>query len=126
MSCYSAGVERVVGIGGIFFRSRDPEALKKWYADHLGIPDGESGHMFETSGPTVWCPFPEHASYFGPGGGLLMINYRVNDLEAILEQLRSAGVAVDDHVEDYDYGRFGWATDPEGNRFELWQPPNEG
>ena len=74
---------------------------------------------------TVWSLFPEDTSYFDPSTAGFMLNYRVRDLEAMLAQLRTAGATVEDRIEDYDYGRFGWAMDPEGNRFELWQPPEQ-
>lgn len=120
-------MERVRGVGGVFFKARDPKALAEWYREHLGIPvaEGQTYAAFESAGDgeqTVWSTFPTHTEYFGPGGSTLMINYRVADLDAMLAQLRSAGVDVDDRVEDYGYGRFGWAADPEGNRFELWEP----
>jgi predicted enzyme related to lactoylglutathione lyase len=113
---------KVVGIGGVFFKSRDPEALRQWYERHLGIPASEWGHSFDAGGQTAWSLFPAETEYFGPKQQGFMINYRVDDLEAMLAQLRDAGVDVDSEVGDYDYGKFGWATDPEGNRFELWQP----
>jgi len=118
-------VVRVVGIGGVFFRAKDPEALRAWYAEHLGIDVqdwGGGGAPFE-GGTTVWSIFAGDTDYFGPSGQQSMVNYRVDDLDAMLEQLRGAGVPVDDKIEDGELGRFGWATDPEGNRFELWQPP---
>jgi len=115
-------MEKVLGLGGVFFRSEDPEKLRRWYADNLGIPYEEFGHMFEATGITVWSPFAKDTEYFGPSGQAFMLNYRVENLDAMLEQLRAAGADVDEKVEDYDYGRFGWASDPEGNRFELWQP----
>jgi len=120
-------MERAVGVGGIFFRAKDPRALAEWYREHLGIPV-ETGQTFgplKSLGPdemTVWATFPADTPYFGTPSPF-MVNYRVRDLDAMLAQLRAAGAKVDDKVEDYDYGRFGWATDPEGNRFELWQPP---
>ena len=117
-------MERVDGIGGVFFRSRDPQALLAWYREHLGVePDpGYDGTTFR-DGPTVWALFPADTGYFGPGGQSLMVNYRVRDLDAMLEQLRERGVPVEGLVHESEFGRFGWATDPEGNRFELWQPP---
>jgi predicted enzyme related to lactoylglutathione lyase len=120
-------MERVLGIGGVFFKSRDPKALAAWYREHLGVPvePGQAHAAFtsEAAGEmTVWSTFPADTKYFGPGPAPFMVNYRVKDLDAMLAQLRAAGAQVDDKVEDYDYGRFGWATDPEGNRFELWQP----
>ena len=117
-------MERVEGIGGVFFRARDPQALLAWYREHLGIepaPDFE-GRTFE-DGPTVWALFPAETEYFGPSGQSLMVNYRVGSLDAMLEQLRAAGVPIDDTVHESEFGRFGWASDPEGNRLELWEPP---
>jgi predicted enzyme related to lactoylglutathione lyase len=121
-------MERVLGIGGVFFKARDPKALADWYREHLGIPvePGQTDGML-TSGAagerTVWAPFPDDTGYFGPGSAMFMVNYRVKGLDAMLAQLRAAGVQVEERVEEYEYGRFGWATDPEGNRFELWEPP---
>jgi predicted enzyme related to lactoylglutathione lyase len=118
--------ERVLGIGGVFFRSQHPEELTRWYEEHLGVdPDPDfTGKTFVADGgdQTVWALFPADTSYFGPNGKQLMVNYRVRDLDAMLAKLRAGGVEVDERVEDTKYGRFGWATDPEGNRFELWEP----
>jgi predicted enzyme related to lactoylglutathione lyase len=120
--------ERVLGIGGVFFRSQRPGELADWYEQHLGIeraPDF-TGKVFkgEAGDATVWALFDADTKYFGPTPPAkeLMVNYRVRDLDAMLEQLRVAGVEVDDHVEELEFGRFAWATDPEGNRFELWEP----
>jgi predicted enzyme related to lactoylglutathione lyase len=122
-------MERVVGIGGTFFRARDPNALSRWYFEHLGISpmNEESDEVWwQEAGPTVWAPFPADTDYFGRGDQSWMVNFRVTDLDAILAQLRAAGVDVDDGTQDMEgIGRFGWATDPEGNRFELWQPTSE-
>jgi predicted enzyme related to lactoylglutathione lyase len=118
-------VERVVGIGGVFFRARDPEALRSWYAEHLGIKLEEfGGAVFPQDGVLVWSLFPAETDYFGRPEQQQMVNYRVRDVDAMLAQLREAGVQVADEIEDGENGRFGWATDPEGNRFELWQPPS--
>jgi predicted enzyme related to lactoylglutathione lyase len=120
-------VERVQGIGGVFFRARDPGALGRWYQQHLGIELEEwGGKAFEAEAGdvTVWSPFREDTEYFGSSGQQSMVNYRVRDLDAMLEQLRAAGVEVDDNRHEDENGRFGWAVDPEGNRFELWQPPD--
>jgi len=120
----NSDVERVIGIGGVFFRARDPDALRHWYADHLGIElEDYGGAIFPADGETVWSIFPAETDYFGPSGQLSMLNYRVRDLNAVLAQLREAGAPVDEEIEEDENGRFGWATDPEGNRFELWQPP---
>jgi predicted enzyme related to lactoylglutathione lyase len=123
-------MERVQGVGGVFFRALDPEALGRWYAEHLGVeidPSyGGTSFRWHEGGSTVWAPFPMDTDYFGPSGQAWMVNFRVADLDAMLAQLRKAGVPVDDEVEVSEFGRFGWATDPEGNRFELWQPPPGG
>ena len=118
-------MKRATGIGGIFFKSADPEKLQAWYEKHLGLPrEAHGGITFQSdTGPTVWAAFKKDTGYFGPGPAPFMINYRVDDLHALLAALRAEGVAVDDKVEEYEYGKFGWATDPEGNRFELWEPP---
>jgi predicted enzyme related to lactoylglutathione lyase len=118
-------MERVTGIGGVFFRAKDPERLRAWYAELLGLElEDYGGALFtaETGDVTVWSLFPADTDYFGPGENQLMVNYRVRDLDAMLAQLRAAGVPVEGETQDEPYGRFGWATDPEGNRFELWQP----
>jgi len=117
--------ERVAGIGGVFFRARDPEALKRWYGEHLGIELEDYGTTFTAAAgdQTVWAPFAADTDYFGSREQQSMVNYRVRDLNAMLTQLRAAGVVVDEHREEHEYGRFAWATDPEGNRFELWEPP---
>jgi predicted enzyme related to lactoylglutathione lyase len=119
-------MENVLGVGGIFFKARDPKALADWYRKHLGV-SVESGqtHAVLTAAAgdkNVWATFPAYTTYFGSGPSPLMVNYRVRNLDAMLAQLREAGAQVEDRIEEYDYGRFGWATDPEGNRFELWEP----
>jgi predicted enzyme related to lactoylglutathione lyase len=118
-------MERVTGIGGIFFRARDPQALAEWYEKHLGVPrqGDETYAIFPESHNAVWSTFPEDTDYWPPTKHG-MINYTVRDLDAMLAQLRDAGgVEVDERIELLeDIGRFGWAVDPEGNRFELWEP----
>lgn len=124
-------MERVTGIGGVFFRARDPAALAEWYRENLGVPV-EAGQTYATllsSGPeemTVWSTFPSDTQYFGSGPQTLMVNYRVSDLDAMVAQLRAAGAEVEDKIEEMEYGRFAWAYDPEGNRFELWEPAGQG
>jgi predicted enzyme related to lactoylglutathione lyase len=116
-------VERVTGIGGVFLRSREPAVLAAWYSEHLGL-DVEDWHgavLRASGGETlVWAQFPSDTEYFGRGDQQAMVNYRVADLDAMLAQLRAAGVAAEGPAE-HENGRFGWATDPEGNRFELWE-----
>ena len=119
---------KAIGLGGIFFRSRDPKALNDWYARHLGLPvDDWGGARFnedeKRNGYTLWSPFAADTDYFGPSSQPYMINFRVDDLEGLLAQLREAGVTVDENIQDSEFGRFGWITDPEGTRIELWQPP---
>lgn len=122
-------MERVTGIGGVFLRSKDPLALSRWYTEQLGVDafsDERDVTWWQAEGPTVWAPFPEDTEYFGRREQGWMVNFRVTDLDAMLAQLRGAGVDVDDRVELLPgIGRFGWAADPEGNRFELWEPAPE-
>jgi predicted enzyme related to lactoylglutathione lyase len=119
-------VERVTGIGGVFIRSARPDELRAWYAQHLGFDVNEEwggAVVRSTGGETLtWAVFPGDTDYFGAREQQLMVNYRVADLDAMLAQLRAAGVEVADRVEELEYGRFGWAVDPDGNRFELWEP----
>jgi predicted enzyme related to lactoylglutathione lyase len=120
-------VERVKGLGGVFMRSPDPSALARWYAQHLGIDtmvEGESEDVwFPDAGPLVFAPFPADTDYFGRRDQQMMINYRVADLDRMLAQLRAGGVEVLDRTDELPgIGRFGWATDPDGNRIELWEP----
>lgn len=126
-------MKRVTGIGGIFFKARDPKGLAAWYRQHLGVPvEDWGGAVFRWNtdanptgaGTTVWGPFAETTTYFEPSRAAFMINYRVENLAAVLDLLRSEGVEVDDKVEESEFGKFGWVMDPEGNRIELWQPPD--
>jgi predicted enzyme related to lactoylglutathione lyase len=118
---------RVTGIGGIFFKARDPEALKAWYKQHLGLDIQTWGGLsFSSEGAgevTVWSVFPADTPYFNPSAAPFMINYRVSDLEALRRVLKEEGCDVDDRMDVSEYGAFGWVMDPEGNRIELWQPP---
>jgi predicted enzyme related to lactoylglutathione lyase len=118
------GGERVTGVGGVFFRAHDPQALAAWYEEHLGVPrqGREPYAIFPESRNTVWSPFADDTDYW-PAEKQAMVNFTVDDLDAMLAQLRAGGVNVDEKVEELDgIGRFGWAVDPEGNRFELWEP----
>jgi predicted enzyme related to lactoylglutathione lyase len=121
---------RVTGIGGVFFKARDPKALTAWYAEHLGIQLNDWGgaafawsdEVPPTTGTTAWSIFPETTKHFGAGPQPFMINYRVDDLDALLEKLTAAGVTIDPKREEAGFGKFAWIVDPEGNRVELWQP----
>ncbi len=123
---------RVVGIGGIFFKAADPERLRAWYREHLGLEITEwGGVVFETQSQSsagrpammVWSIFPADTTYLDPSSASFMINYRVDDLDAVLSALRAEGCTVDERVDSSELGRFGWVMDPEGNRLELWEPP---
>jgi predicted enzyme related to lactoylglutathione lyase len=115
---------RVTGIGGVFFKARDPQGLSEWYRTHLGMEVTEwGGVIFRGEGTTTWNLFDDSSTYFAPG---FMVNYRVDDLDGLLAGLREAGCDVDEKVEESEYGKFGWVMDPEGNRLELWQPPDGG
>ncbi len=125
-------MERVTGIGGIFFKAKDPKALGAWYEKHLGVPlEAWGGAAFQWQSPsnptgvgtTVWNLFKESSTYFGRPEARFMINFRVRDLHALQAALREEGCEVDAKVDESDFGKFGWVTDPEGNRVELWQPP---
>ncbi len=126
---------RVTGIGGIFFKAGNPRRTGEWYRSHLGIDaqgEDENSALYtayewrekdgDRSGSTVWGIFPKETGYFGSESQSFMVNYRVDDLRALLTQLRQEGVWVDERIEEYEYGIFGWIKDPEGNRIELWQP----
>ena len=119
---------RVTGIGGIFFKAKDPKALQAWYQDHLGVPvQPWGGAKFdwkdEPGGTTAWSVFPDTTKYLEPSRSSFMVNYRVDDLVALLAQLRAEGCDVMDKMDESEYGKFGWVVDPEGNKVELWQPP---
>jgi predicted enzyme related to lactoylglutathione lyase len=116
-------MERVLGIGGYFLRARDPDALGAWYRDCLGLDADEHGQWQQGPGVTVFAAFASDTDYFGSRAQQTMVNFRVADLDAMLAQLRAKGADVAADTQDMDgVGRFGWVTDPEGNRVELWQP----
>ncbi len=121
---------KVVGVGGVFLKARDPKALSAWYATHLSIPSQGGGTLAfdgpESAGMTVFAHFPADTKYFGDGQQGSMVNFRVDNLDDLLAQLGQAGVRIDPKRDDSDYGRFAWIWDPEGNRVELWEPPKEG
>ena len=123
---------RALGVGGVFFRSSNPERLGKWYAEHLGMDVESWGTTFGASfapadmparGFTVWSAFAADTEYFGASGQDHMINLAVDDLEAALQNVAAGGAVVLPEREDHDFGKFGWFVDPDGNRVELWQPP---
>ncbi len=120
-------MEKVLGLGGVFFRAADPAALAAWYRDHLGIDlvpdDYETRPWTQTGGVCVFAPFAEDTEYFGDRGNRFMLNFRVRDLAAMRAQLERAGITVEtDPDSPYPNGSFAWITDPEGNRIELWEP----
>ena len=128
-------MKRVTGIGGIFFQARDPKALHAWYRKHLGIDVQDwGGASFDwtddagtpTKGMTVWSIGPDDGKHFAPSKAPFMVNYRVADLAALLRALRDEGCDVLEKTDDSEYGKFGWVMDPEGNKVELWQPPEGG
>jgi predicted enzyme related to lactoylglutathione lyase len=123
-------MKKVTGIGGIFFKCTDPKKMKDWYKTHLGLNTTEYGVTFEwredddstKKGSTTWSPFPETTKYFEPSTKDFMINYRVADLEALVEELKKEGVTIVDKIEAYDYGKFVHIIDMEGNKIQLWEP----
>ncbi|WP_313275461.1 VOC family protein [Stenotrophomonas sp.] len=123
-------MKRVTGIGGIFFKAADPKALSAWYRDHLGLDTNDwGGAIFpwggegSAKGMTIWSPFAQDTDYMAPSTASFMINFRVDDLEALLTVLRTEGCNVLERTETSEQGKFGWVIDPEGNKVELWQPP---
>jgi len=125
-------MKKVTGIGGVFFKCKDPEKIKDWYKNHLGFNTDEYGCMFECrefpdtekKALTQWSPFPHDTTYFNPSQKEFMINYRVENLELLLEELKQNGVTILDEVETYEYGKFVHVMDIEGNKIELWEPAN--
>ncbi len=126
-----SGTSRVTGIGGVFFKSEDPEALLSWYRTHLGIASGdwggfafqwqEKGQTSET-GYTIWTPFPDTTDYFSPSEQSFMVNFRVADLAGLIAALREEGVEIVGDIEQHPNGAFAWILDPEGRKIELWEP----
>ncbi len=122
-------MKRVTGIGGIFFKAKDPKAINDWYKNHLGINAGQYGASFEwrelddpkKKGMTQWTPFADKTKYFEPSTKEFMINYRVENLEALVVELKKEGVTLLDEIAVYDYGKFVHIMDPEGNKIELWE-----
>jgi predicted enzyme related to lactoylglutathione lyase len=125
-----ATMKKVTGFGGIFFKCKDPNKMKEWYQKHLGLNTNQYGAVFEwhqgadssKKGFTNWSPFKETTKYFEPSTKDFMINYRVDDLEALVEELKKNGVTILDAIKTYDYGKFVHILDAEGNKVELWEP----
>ena len=123
-------MNKVTGIGGIFFKCKDPNKMKAWYQTHLGLNTNEYGATFEwrqasdstKKGSTQWSPFAETTKYFEPSTKDFMINYRVENLEGLVEQLKKEGVTIVDKIETFDFGKFVHIIDVEGNKIELWEP----
>ena len=125
-------MKKVTGIGGVFFKCKNPKKVNQWYKKHLGLNTDEYGTTFEwrlendgtKKGFTQWSPFDESTDYFQPSQKEFMINYRVENLEALVEKLRNNGVTITDSIESFDYGKFVHILDVEGNKIELWEPNN--
>lgn len=123
-------MKRVTSIGGVFFKTKDPDKIKEWYSRHLGLDTDQYGTTFEwrdandgsKKGFTQWSPFSESTSYFQPSQKEFMINYRVENLEWLVQELKKEGVTVLDEIESFEYGKFVHILDPEGNKIELWEP----
>jgi predicted enzyme related to lactoylglutathione lyase len=123
-------MSKVTGIGGVFFKCKDPKAVTEWYQTNLGLNTNPYGASFEwyerpdspTKAQTQWTPFKEDTKYFEPSTKEFMISYRVENLEALVEELKKSGVTILDTIESYDFGKFIHILDPEGNKIELWEP----
>jgi predicted enzyme related to lactoylglutathione lyase len=127
-SAAAAPAGRITGVGGVFFKAKDPKALAAWYRDVLGLPlEAWGGAALRYDAPkhppaVVWSTFPASTDYFAPSTREFMINYAVDEMDALLARLQSKGVAILKRVDDDDNGRFAWIVDPEGNKIELWEP----
>lgn len=123
-------MKRVTGIGGVFFKCEDPDKVREWYNEHLGLKTDKYGALFEfrstddpdRKGYLQWSPFSADTKYFEPSPKEFMINYRVENLEALLEELRKEGVEIVGEMQTFDYGKFAHIIDCEGNKIELWEP----
>ena len=127
-------MQKVTGIGGVFLKARDPKAMTAWYQLHLGVAFGDNLYIdFRwinennpgSTGHTVFSFFSDDSTYFAPSEKPVMINFRVKHLDALLAALKKAGVWVDEKTDSYEYGKFGWCMDPEGNKIELWEPVDD-
>ncbi len=122
---------RVTGIGGLFFKTEDPQKTKDWYQKHLGFNTDQWGCTFwwkdndGNKASTQWSPFPDNTKYFEPSKKDFMFNYRVENLVELLQELEKEGVTIVGKMEEYDYGKFGWILDGDGNKIELWEPKDD-
>jgi predicted enzyme related to lactoylglutathione lyase len=123
--------KRVTGLGGFFFKTSQPDHLKQWYKERLGIPTDNYGWSFwwkdaeGNDGMTQWSPMKDDTDYFEPSESSFMMNFRVENLDELLAALKEEGVTVMEKTEEFDYGKFGWILDPDGNKIELWEPKDE-
>ena len=125
--------KKVTGIGGIFFKCKDPDQMKDWYNQNLGLVTDKYGSLFEfrstdhpdKKGYLQWSPFSNDTKYFEPSKNEFMVNYRVENLVELIEELKKNGVEIIGDIEEYEYGKFGWIVDPEGHKIELWEPVDE-
>jgi predicted enzyme related to lactoylglutathione lyase len=122
-------MKKVTGIGGIFFKCKDPEKIRAWYKKYLGIEAGDWGFNFDwnmepdpSKGSTVWAPFKQETTHFNPSAKDFMINYRVENLEELIKELKKEGIPLLDEMDSSTYGKFVHLMDPEGNKIELWEP----
>ena len=126
-------MKKVTGLGGIFFKCDHPQDMNEWYAKNLGLPTSEYGTTFEwrqaddplKKGSTSWCTFPSDTEYFKPSAKPFMINYRVENIAALVDELKKENVTIIDEIVTYDYGKFVHILDPEGNIIELWEPTDD-
>lgn len=126
-------MKKVTGLGGVFFKCEDPQNMNEWYAKNLGLATSEYGATFEwrqadnpaKKGATAWCTFPQDTKYFNPSAKPFMINYRVEDIVALVAELKKENVTIVDEIVEYEYGKFVHVLDPEGNIIELWEPKDE-
>ena len=126
-------MKKVTAIGGIFFKTKDPKKISDWYGENLGLVINPYGSVFEfrqgaapdKKGYAVWSPFKEDTDYFAPSEEPFMVNYRVADLKALIDDLRGKGVKIVGEIEEFEYGKFAHIMDPEGRKIELWEPVDE-
>jgi len=126
-------MKKVTGLGGVFFKCENPKAMNEWYAKNLGLTTSECGTTFEwrqaddpsKKGSTSWCTFPKDTEYFNPSAKPFMINYRVENIVALVDELKKENVTIIDEIAEYDYGKFVHVLDPEGNVIELWEPKDD-